>query len=112
MEAIFTVDHVLSIQLLSSHYLLEYERKKEIVKSVISCVISTDANPVEYIDGVAVAENEIGSDKGSVSSISLPWIKSEEVDKIISIWGDDSDQSIIDTEAGKDLISTADYCRI
>lgn len=92
--------------------MLEYERKKEIVKSVISCVISTDVNPVECIDGVAVADNEIGSDKGSVSSISLPWIKSEEVDKIISIWGDDSDQSIIDTEAGKDLISTADYYRI
>jgi hypothetical protein len=106
LEAIFTVDHVLSIQLLSSHYLLEYERKKEIVRSVISCVISNDASPAENMNGLANTDDAVGSDRGnSLSSISLPWIKSEEIDKIISIWGDDSDQSIIDTEAGNDFIS-------
>jgi hypothetical protein len=106
LDAIFTVDHVLSIQLLSSHYLLEYERKKEIVKSVISCVISTDANPAEHVDGLSDADDAVRSDEGyNLGSISVPWIKSEEIEKIISIWGDDSDQSIIDTDAGNDFTS-------
>lgn len=101
-DAIFTVDHVLSIQQLSSHYLLEYERKKGIVKSIISA----DFNPAEHDHDSVEEDDVVASDKSSsLSSIPLPWIKSEEIDKIISTWGDDSDQSIIDTEAGNQFLS-------
>lgn len=100
LDVIFTADHVLSIQQLSNQYILEYERKQDIVKSVISCqassVIPNDGNS----DNNWV-ENTDYSWKKNSESCSLPWVTSEEINQITLIWRDDCEESYIDVGEGK-----------
>lgn len=91
---------------MSSHYLLEYERKKDMLKCVISCIISTDLSNAGHIDSADAGEEVKLLKTCSHNATSLPWIKSEEIDEIISMWEDDVDQSVIDTKAGKHLNSS------
>ena len=94
LDAIFTTDHLLSIQQLSCQYCLEYERKQDIIKCIISCKISNLLRPLE-----TNSSGRPGTVKSSVS-VSTPWISSEDFGEVLIIWADDSEESMIEVEEG------------
>lgn len=97
LDAIFTTDHLLSIKQLSCQYCMEYERKQDIIKCIISCKISNLLRPLEV-------DSRGGSERSrtvkSSGSGSAPWISSEDIGEVLSIWADDSKESMIEIEEG------------
>lgn len=95
VDIIFKPDHILDIQQLICQYLLEYERKNEIVKRVISCT----ATPPSTIDSTDENNSIVNDDEDE----TLPWLNSESIDEVISKWIDDCDNSYIDIEQGREM---------
>ena len=86
-------------------FVLEYERKQDIVKSVISCrASSVSSNSLSEYNTNNKEEGRHHSQIEDSESFLLPWITSEEMDKVIAIWRDDCEESFIDMEEGKKLI--------
>ena len=101
LDVIFTADHVLSMQQLSNSYILEYERKQDIVKGVISCTSEGIFSSVENDDGRDTLGNEQTSNSSNhCVSTNPPWLSSKEIDEVTTIWGDESRESYIETEEG------------
>ena len=101
LDVIFTADHVLSMQQLTNSYILEYERKQEIVKGVISCTSVGILSSEEIDDGRnSRGENKASTDSNKCLSTDPPWLSSKEIDDVITIWSDDSQESYIETEEG------------
>lgn len=97
LDAIFTTDHLLSIQQLSCQYCMEYERKQDIIKCIISCRVSNLMRPLE-IDSRGGSESS--QTVKSSGSGSAPWISREDIGEVVSIWADDSEESMIEIEEG------------
>ena len=102
LDVIFTADHVLTIQQLSSQYLLEYDRKQEMVRSVVSCraaPATRDSSTTEN-DNRGISDSDDNSGIEEPESPELPWMSSVELDRVISTWLDDCCESYIDMEEG------------
>lgn len=85
----------MDIQQLICQYLLEYERKNEIVKRVISCT----AAPPFTID----CTDENNSSVNDEEDETLPWLNSASIDEVISKWIDNYENSYIDIEQGREM---------
>lgn len=97
LDAIFTTDHLLSIQQLSCQYCIEYARKQEIIKCIISCKISNLLRPREVDSSSSGGRSDTIKSSGSAIT---PWISSEDIGEIQLIWPDDSEESMIEKEEG------------
>ena len=83
-------------------FVLEYERKQDLVRSVISCRASSSSNCLSDADTYNKGESSNNLRmEDSPESFLLPWIPSEEIDKITAVWRDDSEDSFIDMEEGE-----------
>ena len=109
MDTVFTADHILSIQQLCCQYLLEYERKQDIYRSIVAChpLITSASSAPEICE-----KSDDSNDKSDDDSISptveeeefnLPWISSGQLDHAISAWSDRCEESYIDVEDGKEI---------
>lgn len=97
LDAIFTTDHLLSIQQLSCQYCIEYARKQGIIKCIISCKISNLLRPLEVDSRSSGGWSDTMKSSGSAST---PWISSEDIGEVLSVWPDDSEESMIEKEEG------------
>ena len=89
------------MQQLSNSYILEYERKQDIVKGVISCTSVGILSSAENDDGRhSSGRNQTSSSSDQCRSTDLPWLTSKEINEVIAIWGDDGQESYIETEEG------------
>lgn len=102
VDTIFTVDHIIDIQELISQYLLEYERKQNIIKCIISCNVSDIFfhSSLDYNLNTEVQSDENITEIDQDDTTQLPWIKSDIVSQVMNIWGDASEESYIDTQQG------------
>lgn len=97
LDAIFTTDHLLSIQQLSCQYCMEYERKQDIIKCIITCKVSNLLRPLKVDSRGGSERSQTVKSSGSGST---PWISSEDIGEVVLIWADDSEESMIQIEEG------------
>lgn len=89
------------MQQLSNHYILEYERKQDIVKSVISCSSIGILSSAEIDSGTStLGSNDASKNMNQCLRTDPPWLRCQEIDQVIMIWSDDSQESYIETEEG------------
>jgi hypothetical protein len=104
LDIIFTADQILDIQQLSCQYTLEYERKRELVKCVVSCSGSTRLLNNNTANDSNINTESMQDDDADEAATVLPWISYGEIEYMISIWADDSVDSYIDAEQGMALL--------
>jgi hypothetical protein len=110
IPVVFTVDHALEIQHISSGIVLEFERKYRLITAISSSIPILPIKTSEQQQEEEL-EKQINSARGSliinINTEHVPWPASESICRCIELWGDTYDGSLLDTEAGKQATDDA-----